>query len=367
MKKTLLASLLLICTLSTRTQPQLTPEKARAIERLLSEKMSEEGIPGLSIAVVLDGKLAWSNGYGFADLENYVPATVHTAYRSASVGKPLTATAALRLVEEGKLNLDIPIQQYCPEFPEKRRPVTARHLLAHTSGIRHYGGPHHEAELLSARHYDSIRDALHIFQEDTLLHLPGARHTYSTYGYNVLGCVMVGAAELPFMEAMELYLFELAGMANTQADDPCRIIPHRAGGYRRDENGELQNAYFVDMSNKIPAGGYLTTSEDLARFAAAFMNGSLLSRQSMERMLEPQQTLSGDTIPYGLGWGLFPGEDWYGEREAFHGGMTPGVSTVLYLLPDRRFAVAIMMNLEGVGGRVGLAAQIAKIVLELGK
>lgn len=257
MKNTALVFLFIVFTLPAWTQPRLAPETIQSIERLLSEKMSEEGIPGLSVAIVLDGEMAWSNGYGFADLENSVPATAHTAYRSASIGKPLTATAAMRLVEEGRLNLDAPIRQYCPAFPEKRWPVTTRHLLGHTSGIRHYGGPDHEAELLSARHYDNIKDALSIFKEDTLLHQPGAGYTYSTYGYNVLGCVMEGAAGMPFMKVMEQYLFKSADMNNTQVDDPYRIIPQRAGGYRRDENGELRNAYFVDMSNKIPAVGSL--------------------------------------------------------------------------------------------------------------
>ena len=365
MKSTLLVSLLLILSFSIWAQPSISPEKIEVIEKLLSRKMSEESIPGLSIALVVEGKMVWSNGYGMADMENFVPAKRNTVYRTASVGKVLTATEAMRLVEEGKLDLDASIQQYCPEFPEKRWPITSRHLLGHTSGIRHYGGPDHEAELLSARHYDNIKDALEIFKEDTLLHQPGARYTYSTYGYNVLGCVMEGAAGIPFMQIMQKYLFGPAGMPHTQVDDPYLIIPGRAAGYRRNETGKLCNAFFVDMSNKIPAGGYLTTAEDLACFAAAFMNGELLSPESVALMLEPQRTLDGDTIPYGLGWGLFPGEDWYGEREAFHGGITPGVSAMLYLLPDRRFAVAILMNMEGISGRVGLAAKIAKIALEL--
>ncbi len=367
MKELRLAALLLFAYSFLYAQTGLSSAQRDTIERLLSQKMSGEHIPGLSIAIVKDGELVWSDGYGFADLENYVPAKRNTAYRSASAGKPLTATVAMRLVEEGKLNQEEPIQKYCPAFSEKRWPVNTRHLLAHTSGIRHYGGPGHEAELLSDKHYDNITDALDIFKNDTLLHPPGARHTYSTYGYNVLGCVIEGASGLPFMEAMQRYLFEPAGMRDTRADDPYLLIPRRSEGYRRDREGELRHAYFVDMSNKMPAGGYLTTAEDLARFAAAFMGEQLISENTRAQMLSPQLATAGDTIAYGLGWGLFPGEEWYGEREAFHGGMTPGVSTVLHLLPGRQFAVAIMMNLQGVTGRVALAAEIAKIALELGE
>jgi CubicO group peptidase (beta-lactamase class C family) len=156
-------------------------------------------------------------------------------------------------------------------------------------------------------------------------------------------------------------------MARTRDDDPFAIVPGRAEGYTRGEHGTLRNSRFVDMSNRLPAGGYLTTAEDLARFAKAFMADELVSAETRAVMLEPQRTRSGEVVAYGLGWGLFPGEDWYGEKEAFHGGMTPQVSGVLYLIPRRRFAAAILTNLEGVSERTELAAQIAKIALHLGK
>lgn len=318
------------------------------IEEMIRNKMEKEQIPGLSIAIVLEDSLIWSEGFGYADLENKVKARPETAYRSASIGKPITATAAMQLYEKGKLDLKAPIQNYCPEFPEKPSPVNSRHLLAHLSGIRHYGGPRHRQELISKVHYKNIIEPLSIFKDDSLLFEPGSRYQYSTYGYNVLGCVVQGASGQTFGEYVKKHIFQAAGMPHTQVDDPYRIIPRRASGYRiSDESGQLENCEWVDMSNKIPAGGFLTTAPDLARFARAFMNEELVRATTREAMLEPQKTSTGDTIAYGLGWGLFPGEKWYGEREAFHGGGTPGVSGVLYMLPDRRFAVAILMNLEG--------------------
>lgn len=360
-------TLLLTAGIQLAHSQTLSAEQRTRIQQLISQKMAADQIPGASVAIMVDHELVWSRGYGLADVENYVPATEHTAYRSASIGKTITATAVMHAVERGLIDLDAPIQRYCPAFPAKSRPVTTRQLLAHTSGIRHYGGPDNEAELFSAVHYDDVQASLKVFAADSLLHAPGARHTYSTYGYNVLGCVLEGAGGTDFMSYLQRHIFQPAGMTATQVDDPSAIIPGRAAGYRRDSTGRLLNARYVDMSNKIPAGGYITTAEDLVRFAAAFMDDRLVKADTRASMLTPQKTNDGEVFGYGLGWGLFPGEDWYGEKEAFHGGQTPGVSGMLYLLPGRHFAVAILMNLESVGGRVELAAEIAKVVLNLNK
>ncbi|MEZ5428732.1 MAG: serine hydrolase domain-containing protein [Pyrinomonadaceae bacterium] len=346
---------------------ELSREKIKEIERMISSKMSKDRIPGASVAIVLNGKLVWSNGYGLADIENFVPAKADTAYRTASIGKSMTATAAMQLVEKGKLDLTAPIQNYCPAFPKKRWTITAQNLLNHTSGIRHYGEENNIEELYSTRHYNSVAEALEIFKNDELLFEPGGRYLYSTYGYNLLGCVIEGASGLAFTEYMAKNIFEPAGMKNTRVDDPSAIIPNRARGYVLDQAGHLQNSRMVDMSNKIPAGGFITTAEDLVLFASGVMNGKLIKPETLDRMLTPQKTNSGETIPYGLGWGLFPDEDWYGEKEAFHGGGTPQVSGMLYLIPKRKFAVAILFNLEDVSERVALTAQIAKVALDLGK
>lgn len=334
------------------------------VEAMVMEKMAGERIPGLSIAVAVDGRLAWSRGFGMADLENFVPATTTTAYRTASIGKPMTATAIMQLVERGQIDLDAPVQRYCPAFPEKRWPVTTRHLLAHTSGVRHYGGPNEE-ELFNTVHYESVVEALDIFKEDPLLFEPGTDFLYSTFGYNTLGCVIEGAAGQDFRSYMQENVFGPAGMEGTRDDDPAALIPRRAEGYVLGEGGDLRNSRAVDMSSKLPAGGFVTTAEDLARFAIGVMNGTLIRRATFEQMLSPVRLPDGEVAALGLGWGLFPGETWYGEREAFHGGMTPMVSAMLYLLPDRQFAVAILTNLEGVSGRSQLAAEIAKEVLDL--
>lgn len=370
MKKMTRITVLLFCLftvpLSTFTQA-LSQEDIQSIEKMLSTKMSEEDIPGLSIAIVKNGEMVWSNGYGLADLENFVPAKATTAYRSASIGKSITATAVMQLVEQGKIDLDKPIQTYCPSFPQKKWTITTKHLLTHTSGIRHYGGAQHQEELWSKTPYDNVVLALDIFKKDSLEFEPGSQFSYSTYGYNVLGCVVEGASGQPFMDYLEEHVFKSAQMHATQADSPYKIISHRAQGYQKDGEGKLINSEYVNMSNKLPAGGFITTAEDLAAFAVHLMNDQLVNKATKELMLTPQQTSTGKVIDYGFGWGLFPEETWYGQREAFHGGGTPKVSGILYLLPDVQFGVVILMNLEGVSERVGLCATIAKEVLRLNK
>jgi len=365
-------TLVLLGALVTVHARESTPEGLESgtidsIEQLLEEKMAKDRIPGLSIAVLADGKIAWSNGYGFADLENDVPATASTVYRTASIGKTLTATAVMQLAERGLLDIDTPIQQYCSAFPVKQAPLTTRHLLTHTSGIRHYGGFRNEEELFNNRHYDNVISTLDIFKDDQLLFEPGTRYLYSTFGYVVLGCVIEGAAGTDYVNYMRRNVFEPAAMTSTRADDPSAIIPKRSRGYRLTAEGNIVNSRAVDMSSKLPAGGFVTTAEDLVKFAGAVMDHRIMSAATLDWMLKPARLKSGEIIPYGLGWGLFPGEDWYGFVEAFHGGSTPQVSGVLYMLPEARFAIALMTNLEGVPGRTELAAQVARLVLGLGK
>ena len=366
--KTTLIVLIMLCINSPRiclaeTQP-LPPAKVEKIERLVNTFMSEHGVPGLSIAVVVNGELIWSNGYGIADLENNVPAKAATAYRSASIGKTMTATAAMQLVEQHKLDLDADIQQYCPAFPRKAQRITPRQLLSHLSGIRHYGGPRDKEEQSSTTHYNSVVEALAPFKNDPLLFPPGTKFQYSTYGYDVLGCVIEGAAGVSFLRYMKEHIWDASGLTATRDDDPSAIIPNRASGYIL-VDGKPRNAQMVDMSNRLAAGGYVTTVDDLAKFAAAVMAGRLIRKETFQQMITPALLPNGEKVPYGLGWGLEL-EEWHSDTWVSHGGSSPGVSGILALMPRHRFAVAILTNVENLPGddRSELAASIAKIVLD---
>jgi serine beta-lactamase-like protein LACTB, mitochondrial len=344
--------------------PQLPRPEVDEIGRTVTAFMAKHQIPGLSIAIVADGELVWSNGYGMADVENSVPAKATTAYRSASIGKTMTATAAMQLAERGKLDLNAGIRDYCPAFPPKQWKITSLNLLTHTSGIRHYGGPRDQEEQNSSVHYPSVVEALTPFKDDPLLFEPGTKYLYSTYGFDVLGCVIQGAAKVPFLTYMSTHVWGPSGMKATRDDDPSAIISNRAAKYTL-AGGELRNAPMIDMSNRLPAGGYITTAVDLAKFAQAVLGDRLLKPETFQRMIVPTKLPSGESVEYGLGWGMEL-EAWHGDSYVFHGGSSPGESGFLVLMPRHRFAVAFLTNLDGVPDRGLLAEDVTRIVLGFG-
>src|SRR5271163_3616778 len=170
----------------------LSKEKQSQISQSVSDFMAATSVPGVSVAVVLNGQPAWSAGFGMADLENFVPATSATLFRLASVSKPITATAILQLSERGKLDLDAPIQKYCPAFPKKEVPITTRQLLGHLAGIRHdRTHSFDDPEIINTKHVDDpISGGLEYFKDDPLVAAPGTKFSYSSNGYTVVGCVI---------------------------------------------------------------------------------------------------------------------------------------------------------------------------------
>jgi CubicO group peptidase (beta-lactamase class C family) len=340
-------------------RPALAPDKQTKIEEAISAQMSRLGIPGLSVAIVTDQKLKWSNGYGLADVENYVPAKATTAYRLGSISKPITAAAVMQLVERGKLDLDAPIQKYCPAFPQKQWPITARLLLGHLAGVRHYKS---EAEFASTRHYNSVVEGLEMFKDDPLLFEPGTKYSYTTHGFAVLGCAVEGASGMSFTDYVRGNVFKPAGMDRIRVDNVTDIIPNRAQGYFKTKSGELQNSGLADSSYKIPGGGFISTVEDLAKFAIAMQTDMLVKKETRDLMWTSQKTRDGKATEYGMGWGVHMRN---GMKEVEHGGAQQRVSTYLYMIPEKGLAVVLMTNLEGIGGGLAsLSKQIADIVLQ---
>ena len=339
--------------------PTLSDAVTRRVDSTVAAYMAAHHVPGLSLAIGVGGRLVWSRGYGVADLENQVPVTPISAFRTGSIGKPMTATAVMQLWQAGKLDLDAPVQGYCPAFPIKRWPITARQLLAHLAGIRDKT-PDEETNY---HRYETLTAALAIFAGDSLIAEPGTAFHYTSYGYDVLGCVIEGAAGVPYVDYMTQHIFGPAGMTHTRLDDAREIIPHRVSGYMLDSAGTLHNSVHDDMSNRIPAGGWVSTAEDLAHFGMRYVDGTLITDSARQVMLRVPHGSNGQPIKddaYALGWAI---SDWYGVQEVMHGGGTPQVCALLYLLPERRFVVAFMMNLEAVPDRGDLAGDLAKVVL----
>ena len=347
---------------ATAQQKSLPLEKRLQIEKAVSSFMSANSVPGIGAAVVLEGEPAWSAGFGMADLENSSPATSSTLFRLGSISKPITATAILQLWERGKLDLDAPVQKYCPAFPQKEWPITSRELLGHLGGIRHYN-PDGKGDIPedSARHFSSMEESLQIFAPDPLVAKPGTKFNYSTYGYTLLGCVLEGAASEKYVDYVHHNIFKPAGMAQTQADDFFSIIAHRTRWYHKDKSGVVRNAGVLDSSYKIPGGGLISSADDMARFEAAILADKLVQRATRDLMWTSLKAADGKETAYGLGWGL---ADRFGVHILAHTGGQQGTSTAFAVVPERRAGVVILANIDGVGSG-HLADEILKIVLEL--
>ncbi len=341
---------------TTEPARPLAPHVAEAVANAIAEEMTQRGIPGLSVAVGEAGELRFAAGYGLADVENEVEAGPETVYRLASVSKPMSAVAALRLAQGGRLDLDLPVWSYCGAYPPKPWPITVRQLLCHQGGVRSY----QPSEQPPVRHYSSLSEGLVLFKDDPLAFEPGTKVLYSTYGYSLLGCALEGAAGRPFADVLRDEVFVPAGMMSTQPDDVRALIPHRASGYVRTEGGELLNSALADTSYKVPGGGLCGTAPDAARFGLALVSGKLLDPPALRQMLTRQKTRGGRVTGFGLGITLTGSGR---GLEAWHTGGQERVSTVLYTRPNAGIAVALLSNLEGIGTPLlRLARRIADLV-----
>lgn len=358
-----LSFLALFCAAALSAQQKnLRQEKRQAIEKAVASFMSENSVPGLSAAVVLDGEPRWSQGFGMADLENSSPATSSTLFRLGSISKPISATAVLQLWERGKLDLDAPVQKYCPEFPQKEWPITTRQLLGHLGGIRHYS-PDGKGDVPedSARHFSSMKEALQLFANDPLVAKPGTKFNYSTYGYTLVGCVFEGAASEKLTDYLRKNVFGPARMDETRDDDFFTVIPHRTRWYHKDKGGIVRNAGVLDSSYKLPGGGIISSADDMANFEAAILGDKLLKRSTRDLMWTSQKTADGKETGYGLGWGIV---DRFGLRILAHTGGQQGTSTSFAVVPARSAGVVVLCNMDGVDVNQ-LEMRILRIALDV--
>jgi CubicO group peptidase (beta-lactamase class C family) len=354
--------LLLACAAVPAQQKSLSSQKRVEIEKAISSFMSENSVPGIGAAAVLDGEPIWSAGFGMSDLEDSAPATSSTLFRLGSISKSITATAILQIWERGKLDLDAPVQKYCPAFPQKEWAITSRQLLAHLGGIRHYN-PDGKGDIPgdSARHFSTMADSLQIFAADPLVAKPGTKFNYSTYGYTLLGCVLEGAASEEYMDYVRKNIFQPARMAQTRDDDFFAVIPHRTRWYHKDKSSLIHNAGVLDSSYKIPGGGLISSADDMANFEAAILADKLVQRPTRDLMWMILQPTEGQPSHYALGWFV---TDKFGVHTLGHTGGQQGTDTAFLIVPERRAGVVVLANLDSINTNA-LAEEILRIVLDL--
>lgn len=292
-------------------------------------------IQGLAVAVSIDDKIVWSEGFGYANVETEEPITAGTKFRIGSVSKSLTGIGLLKLVEQGKLSLDEHVQTYLPSFPNKEFKFTVRQLATHQAGISHYT----KEDYYINERFNSVEESLKIFQNRNLAFEPGIDFLYSTFGYVLLSAVMERASGMDYLDYMQREVFDPLNIKNTVPDDLTKDIENKATFYMP---GESKPLISVDLSYKWAGGGYLSTTSDLIEITNQF--DKILNEQSIRELWTPAPLSSGEMNPqsYAIGWRKKTTD--LGLEIMHHGGLSPGGRAFVATIPSEGITIVMLAN-----------------------
>lgn len=332
----LLASVLYIAVNLTITGQ--TSDTIRRIDELFAQY--HNGMPGVAVAIERDGRLIYNKAFGLADLEHIVPNTTETIFEAGSVSKQFTAAAILLLIQEGKLSVNDDVRKYVPELPVYDAPITIRHLLSHTSGLKDWGSLYSLTGWpRTSRVYTQELSFDIVFRQKSLNFTPGSQYSYSNSNYVMLVLITERISGMPFAEFTTKYLFEPLGLKDTRwRSDQREIVRRRAVAYSGSQLRFLQN---MPNENVHGPGGLLTTTADLLRWNRLLEKPELFSDATAKLRVEEGMLTSGRSSGYAAG--LMIGE-WNGFREVSHSGSTGGYRAWLAWYPEKKISVAILSN-----------------------
>lgn len=333
------------------------------VAALAQEIVANHASPGLSISVMRRGRLVWSRGFGFANLETRTATTPRSVFRVGSVTKQFTGAAICALAEDGKLSVDDPLARHLPDFP-RARDITLRQMLNHTSGLGNFTAtrPPEAYQRMARVDYDAkalfaamaATDPLFVFE-------PGADWAYSNTAYVLLGLVIEKVTGRPFGETFRRRLFTPAGMDDTAVDSASDVVEGRANGYapRQGAGPAFDNVGFTTMTLPAAAGAIRSTSIDLCLWHDALFGGRILKPQSLTAMTTPGLLKNGSLPmtpppldprapkqPMRYGYGLFV-EDFEGRRRVGHAGGINGFVSQLQTFPEQGVTFSALLNVDG--------------------
>lgn len=329
---------------------------ARIVE--LFEKFDQPGSPGATVAIALDGEVVESHSFGEASLEHAVPNARDTVFYIASTSKQFVGCAAALLEADGLIDLDDEVVQYIPELHRFDPPVRIRHLLHHTSGLRDKYGLAAVGRLPEAAISTDVGSLQLLARQRTLNFEPGSRFMYSNSNYFLLAQLVERVSGMPFSAFAAQRIFEPLGMSDTRfRPDTSVVIPRRASGYRRGQDGQWHVAEYT--WNSLGPGGVVTTVDDLATWSTTFFANRLAPTDLAARLLRTEPLTDGTTNNYALGVTVDP---FGGVPTVSHGGGVPGFGAEMMTFPDRRLSVICLANTPWVGAQAR-ARQIATLYL----
>ena len=311
------------------------------VDALLNKLVNEKKVPGLAITVLKDGNTIFQKGYGHADLENKTE--IHptkTIFRMASVSKPIAATALAHMVHDGLIDLDASFYKYVPYFPKKKWDFTIRQLASHTAGIRSYQGTEYGLN----KPY-SIKESIEIFKDDDLLFEPGTDYLYNSFDWVLISLAIQEVIGVSFEEYVYEKVLNPLEMKNTFAENQngsinLSSVKNQATFYSKNRMG-FREAIPVNNTYKIAAGGYLSTTEDIAKFGQAYLDKKILDEEICATFLTSQIVNEIKTY-YGLGWQA--SEDQKGRPYFGHVGNGIGGYSNFFVYPNEQMVFAILIN-----------------------
>jgi len=297
--------------------------------------------PGCAVGIDRAGQPRYTRAFGEADLEYDIPNKPSTIFEAGSISKQFTAAATVLLALDGKLNLEDDVRKYVPELPRYERPITIRHLLNHTSGLRDWGeiaglaGWPRETRVHT---HDHVLDILS--RQRALNYPPGDKYSYTNSGYNLLAIIVSRVSGQPFATFSRERLFTPLGLTSTQwRDDFRRVVKGRAQAYSRENGGQWELE--MPFENVHGNGGLLTTVSDLLTWTAMLEHPTPQWKPLVDSLHVRGRLTNGDTIEYALG--LFI-SDYRGVHRVEHSGATAGYRAELLRFPGKGLAVAVLCN-----------------------
>jgi serine beta-lactamase-like protein LACTB, mitochondrial len=333
-------------------------EKAR---RLARARLVEENLPGLSVAVAVEGAMVWVEGFGYADVD-HAPVTPLTRFRLGALSKPLTATAAALLYERGRLDLDAPVQRYVPAYPHKQWTVTTRQLMGDVAGVHRIRGDNNDA--MPVEHCESLDEAVAMLKDEPLLFEPGTEHRYSIWGWVLVSAAVEGAAGESLSRFMLRQVFEPLAMERTsvaETEGLDEVASYNLGSVLGARLGIKKASLQPDYSCVAGGGAFLSTPSDLVRFGSAMLKPGLLKASTIAAFQTPTRLASGASTTYALGWTVgtmqLAGKP---ARMVSHRGSPRGGSVSLLIFPDLGLTVAAAANVSSASGINPFALQVAE-------
>jgi CubicO group peptidase (beta-lactamase class C family) len=321
------------------TSPAALAQTAEQIDAVVLDEMARQDIVGMAVGIVKDGRIYYARGYGHADLERTVPVTTNTIFRWSSISKTLTAAAALKLAEENPgFSLNDRVTEHVSYWPEhgNKGNIRIRHLLSHRSGIIHYTQrkncyQNHSPAYSRSKHtskYYNAKQAVEVFRNQKLCFDPGTGYKYSTFGYSLLGSAIEGGSGMCYATWVRNRIIRPLGMHSLRQATGMRA------GFKQ-EGHVMKTVYDGNAAWKLPGGGWESSILDLAKFANALLQGTLLN----------------DT---GRLWTTVPGNLTYGygikhaldNSQVWHQGRNENSRALLYLYPRsaERLGIVLMIN-----------------------